>query len=202
MTVADRFPDETDDTREAIMLATYHALCNHGYAALTIDRINNEFPKSKSLLYHHYDSKDDLLLDFLEYLLSILPEDLAPKDVGGPRARLETIIEYTLDTADDRPDDRFHGAIIELRAQAVNDLDYRDHFTRSDTNFLARIENILTDGVESGEFQDIDTEAAAAFIHTLLLGALEKRVTSDDPQLEAIRTQLTHYLDSVVYATD
>lgn len=199
MTIADRFPDETPDTREAIMLATYYALCEHGYAALTIDRINNEFPKSKSLLYHHYDSKDDLLVDFLEYLLSVLPEDLAPTDAGGPRARLETIIEYVLTTADDRPDDDFHGAIVELRAQAVNDPAYREHFSWSDADFQSRIQNILDDGVDTDSFQNHDTVAAATFLHTVLLGALEKRVTSDDPRLEEIHVQLEQYLETVVY---
>lgn len=202
MTVADRFPEEPLETREAIMLATYHALCEHGYAALTIDRINNEFPKSKSLLYHHYESKDALLVDFLEYLLSILPPDLAPAEVGGPRARLDAILEYTLDTDLDRPDDDFHGAIIELRAQAVNDADYRTHFTRSDRGFQDRIQNILDDGVESGEFQEHDTRAVAAFLHTVLLGALEKRVTSDDPRLDAIRDVLKQVLETTVYADD
>lgn len=202
MTIANRFPDESPDTREAIMLATYHALCEHGYAALTIDRIHSEFPKSKSLLYHHYDSKDDLLLDFLEYLLSILPEDLAPVDEGGPRARLETIVDYVLTTADDRPDDDFHGAIVELRAQAVNDPAYREHFTRSDVDFRSRIQHILDDGVETGVFRDHDTAAAATFLHTVLLGALEKRVTSDDPRLDSIRGQLETYLQTVVYADD
>ena len=200
MTIAERFPDEPPDTREAIMLATYHALCEHGYAALTIDRIDSEFPKSKSLLYHHYDSKDDLLRDFLEYLLSILPEDLAPADERGPRARLETIVEYVLTTADDRPDDDFHGAIVELRAQAVNDPAYREHFTRSDVDFQSRIQNILDDGVESGVFRDHDTTAAATFLHTVLLGALAKRVTSDDPRLDANRDQLAQYLEATVYA--
>ena len=202
MTVAERFPDEPLETREAIMLATYQALCEHGYAALTIDRINDEFPKSKSLLYHHYDSKDDLLLDFLEYLLSILPEDLAPVDEGGPRTRLETIVDYVLTTADDRPDDDFHGAIIELRAQAVNDPAYREHFTRSDVDFRSRIQHILDDGIETGVFRDHDTAAVATFLHTVLLGALEKRVTSDDPRLDSIRGQLETYLQTVVYADD
>jgi AcrR family transcriptional regulator len=63
------FDDEPADTREAIMQATYRALRAHGYARLTIQRIGDEFPKSKSLLYHHYDGKDDLLLEFLSYML-------------------------------------------------------------------------------------------------------------------------------------
>lgn len=202
MTVADRFPDEPDDTREAIMLATYRALCEHGYAALTIDRIGREFPKSKSLLYHHYDSKDDLLVDFLEYLLSILPPDLAPADVGGPSARLEAVVDYVLTTDPDRPDDDFHGAVIELRAQAVNDPDYRSHFTHSDLDFCARLQRILDDGVSTGEFRDHETRAAAGFIHTVLLGALEKRITSEEPGLDDVRNELETYLDAVVYETD
>ena len=44
-------PDRSTDTQTAIMDATYRALCEHGYSNLTIDKIDAEFEKSKSLLY-------------------------------------------------------------------------------------------------------------------------------------------------------
>ncbi|PSP70021.1 TetR/AcrR family transcriptional regulator, partial [Halobacteriales archaeon QH_9_66_26] len=58
-----------DDTQAAIMDATYRALCEHGYADLTIQTIADEFDKSKSLLYYHYDTKDEILIGLLDYLL-------------------------------------------------------------------------------------------------------------------------------------
>lgn len=45
------FPDKPDDTRTEMLKATYAALQKHGNTALTIDDIDEEFPKSKSLIY-------------------------------------------------------------------------------------------------------------------------------------------------------
>ncbi|MEF8774483.1 MAG: helix-turn-helix domain-containing protein, partial [Halobacteriales archaeon] len=56
------FDADAEDTDEALMAATYRALCEHGYADLTIQQIGAEFEKSTSLLYHHYDGKDELLV--------------------------------------------------------------------------------------------------------------------------------------------
>lgn len=61
---------DQDATQEAIMDATYQALCKHGYTDLTIQKIADEFGKSKSLLYYHHDTKDEILIVLLEYLLN------------------------------------------------------------------------------------------------------------------------------------
>jgi len=68
---------EPSDTRQAILGAAFRALCEHGYANVTIKRIGDEFDKSPSLVYHHYDGKDDLLIDLLEYLLDEFEASIA-----------------------------------------------------------------------------------------------------------------------------
>ncbi|VTT87832.1 Transcriptional regulator, TetR family [Halorubrum sp. DM2] len=68
---------EPSDTRQAILGAAFRALCEHGYANVTIQRIGDEFDKSPSLVYHHYDGKDELLIDLLEYLLDQFEASIA-----------------------------------------------------------------------------------------------------------------------------
>ena len=63
-------PDRSfSDTDEEIMQATYRALSEHGYANLTIKRIAAEYGKSTAAIHYHYDTKDDLLAAFLDFLL-------------------------------------------------------------------------------------------------------------------------------------
>jgi len=57
------------DPNEEIMRATYRALQEHGYADLTIKRIAEEYGKSTAAIHYHYDTKDDLLAAFLDYIL-------------------------------------------------------------------------------------------------------------------------------------
>ncbi|TKX70207.1 TetR/AcrR family transcriptional regulator [Halorubrum sp. SP9] len=68
---------EPSDTRQAILGAAFRALCEHGYADVTIQRIGDEFDKSPSLVYHHYDGKDDLLIDLMGYLLDEFEASIA-----------------------------------------------------------------------------------------------------------------------------
>ena len=132
------FLESLEGTREEIIRATYLALCNHGYGDLTVQRIGEEFPKSKSLLYHHYDGKDDLLSDFLSFLVDQFEAAVPFEDASGPGELLEVILEFVFATplAEHRLD--LTRAIVEHAGSGIHDEAYRVHFTRHD-RFLSPI---------------------------------------------------------------
>jgi len=187
------------DTREEIMGAVYRALCTHGYANLTIQLIADEFAKSKSLLYHHYDGKDDLLLDFLEFMLERFEERIPFPEGEDVAAHLDTFVDRMLVTP--MPEDyrEFSQAMVELRAQAAHDDEYRDYFTRSDRLFRRQIARILRAGIDRGAVRDVDPDRTAATIHALIIGAMTQRVTTDDETTADVRAELDRYLRECVY---
>ncbi len=182
------------DTREAIMKATYDALCNHGYSDLTIQRIGDEFPKSKSLLYHHYDSKDALLLDFLEFMLDRLEEQVPTQPDGGAEEHIQEIVDRTFDPGGFSADGDFPRALVELRAQAAHDEDYREHFTRSDRFIRQHVAYVIQSGIEQGVFQDVDPEETAALFQVVFVGAMTQRETSGDDNMDAARASFERYV--------
>jgi AcrR family transcriptional regulator len=198
MPPTDAFLDDPESTREEIMRATYLALCDHGYADLTIQRISDEFPKSKSLIYHHYDGKDDLLLDFLEFMLERFEETLPFEGADGADAHLEAVLDHVLATP--LPDERreFARAMVELRAQAAHDERFRDYFTRNDRFFRDRLARIVADGVEEGVFGDVDPDAVATVLVTLINGSMTQRVTSEDDAADTLRQEIDRYVQAVV----
>ncbi|WP_338727245.1 TetR family transcriptional regulator C-terminal domain-containing protein [Haladaptatus sp. DJG-WS-42] len=196
MTHTPPFAIDPADTREAIMLATYRALCTHGYADLTIQRIGNEFSKSKSLLYHHYDSKDELLLDFLSFMLDSLDEQLPVHQSDGASDHLRAIVERMFAPTDEDGHGAFSRAMVELRAQAAHDDAYREHFTRSDQFFRKHIAHTIRSGIEQGVFQDVDANETAALLQTMFIGTMTQRVTGDEDALDATMTALNEYIDS------
>jgi len=197
MTGADSFLDAPANTREEIMRATYLALCEHGYAGLTIQRIADEFEKSKSLIYHHYDGKDDLLVEFLEFMLDRFEEEV-PDDVGeDPADHLRTVFDHALPTplSDERRE--FSKAMVELRAQAAHDERYRDHFTRSDRFLCERIADIVAEGIDAGVFSEVEPQETAALLMTTITGAMTRRVTSgDDDDVTEVRAELERYVET------
>ncbi|WP_136686654.1 TetR/AcrR family transcriptional regulator [Halorhabdus amylolytica] len=197
------FPDEPTETRIEILKATYEALREHGYADLTIQHIGDHFPKSTSLIYHHYDGKDELLLDFLTYLLEDFAADQELDDGEGEDAyeRLSELFDHALTTPPDDDAAAFRDAIIDLRAQAANDDAYRRHFDEHDEFFKAGIERIVVDGVEDGAFRDVDPAAVAETIHTLVVGSMVQEATTTSYDPSSVRDEVEAYVEHRLLAT-
>ena len=194
MTQPPPFFENPDDTREEIMKATYVALCEHGYSDLTIQRIGDEFSKSKSLLYHHYDSKDELLLDFLEFMLERLEDQLPLQQAGGADDHIEIIVDRTFAPGDTTSDDSFSRALVELRSQAAHDERYREYFNRSDQFVRKHVAYVIRSGIEQGVLQDVDPRETAALFQIVFVGAMTQRVTSDNDILEDGRAAFERYV--------
>jgi AcrR family transcriptional regulator len=189
--------EDPDDTREEIMKATYDALCAHGYADLTIQRISDEFPKSKSLIYHHYDSKDDLLLAFLEFALDRFEASVPQQEYDTAAERLEAVLDHVLPTHLDEERYEFTSAMIELRAQATHDPAYHAHYTRSTQFFRDQFVAIIEQGIEEGVFRDVDPDRTATLLLTTIEGAMLQRVTSDvEERIESLRAELRAYIET------
>jgi len=168
---------ELDDE---FMGATYRALCRHGFAALTMQDIADESEKSKAALHYHYDTKHDLLVAFLEYLSEQFAARVNAIDHEDPAERLLALRDAVLDPPEPRDDREFRTAMLELRAQAPYDDDYRERLVEFDRHLRERVRETVAEGVERGVFRaDADPEATAAFVVTVVSGAHTRRVTFD-----------------------
>ncbi|MFD1646223.1 TetR/AcrR family transcriptional regulator [Haloarchaeobius litoreus] len=195
-----RFAVAEDDTRAAIMRATYDALTSHGYANLTIQRIADEFEKSKSLLYHHYDGKDDLLVDFLRFMLEHWEAKAECREDQDPRTRLEGLLDRVAAVDLDEETAAFTAAMEELRGQAPHDAAYREQFTEHDRALRERFATIVETGIDDGVFHEADPERVAEFLLTTVNGIRIQRVTRDDTGgVAAARAELDEYLATRLY---
>ncbi|SDF60672.1 transcriptional regulator, TetR family [Halorubrum xinjiangense] len=191
---------EPSNTRQAILGAAFRALCEHGYANVTIQRIGDEFDKSPSLVYHHYDGKDELLIDLLGFLLDEFEASIGDGGVAGPRddgaAAASDVPEVAPEEAFDRsareqldgyltaavdpaslddpyaPDARFVTVMTELRSQAASDEAYRDHFDRSDRVFGEYLERLVREAAV-----DVSGEGAEAADDERTVAAAEVAAT-------------------------
>jgi AcrR family transcriptional regulator len=211
---------EPADTRQAILGAAFRALCEHGYADLTIKRIGEEFDKSPSLVYHHYDGKDELLVDLLGFLLDGFEESVSEGAFDmTPRERLDTYVAATTDPdsipGEYGPDGRFMTAIVELRAQAATDDAYRDHFDRSDRVFGSYLERTVREAAaevqkEAGGDDRTDATAdpvspaeVASTLQTLATGGMLRWATTTDREwTDDTRKGIGRYVETVLPKVD
>jgi len=181
------------------MRATYLALCEHGYAGLTIQRIGESFEKSKSLLYHHYDDKDELLLAFLQFMLEEHESSVLETVDDEPRQQLDAVIDTVLPPALPPERREFTAAMVELRAQAAHDERYSEQFAEHDRLLRHHFVDVIEDGIEADVFHDVDAERAADFVVTTVTGAMTRRVTGGgDRAARTAREALDTYVDHVL----
>ncbi|WP_123622043.1 TetR/AcrR family transcriptional regulator [Halorubrum sp. CSM-61] len=211
---------EPADTRQAILGAAFRALCEHGYADLTIKRIGEEFDKSPSLVYHHYDGKDELLVDLLGFLLDDFEASVSEGAFDmTPRERLDAYVAATTDPdsipGEYGPDGPFMTAIVELRAQAATDDAYRDHFDRSDRVFGSFLERAVReaavevqgetgDGERAGAIDDpVPPSEVASTLQTLATGGMLRWATTSDREwTDDTRNGIRRYLETVLPRVD
>ncbi len=169
--------DGVGDTHNAIMSATYHALCKHGYAHLTMQDIADEFDKSRPLLHYHYDTKEELMLAFVDNMIGWVGGQLAESETEDPLDRMEEYIDGFVIDPGDEDRETFALALLELRVQAVHNEQFREKLAVHYENNVETVADIVADGVETGVFRDVDPEAVGEFVYTSLVGARMYQVT-------------------------
>lgn len=193
------------ETEVEILEATFDALCRHGYADLTLRKIAAEFEKSRSLIYYHYRTKEELFAALVLYLIDRYEERMALGEIDDPVIRLNRYVETALFGLDDPDFDHwaFHTALLEFRVQANHNESLRPAIEQSYARVLDIVVAIIEDGIESGDFREVDPVAAAK----LIVGAVDaartlKIVGVDETAPETFHEAIGEYVLPRLYADD
>jgi AcrR family transcriptional regulator len=160
-----------EDTRDAIMRATYRALCEHGYADLSMQDIADEFDKSRSLLHYHYDTREELLLAFVDNLVGWIGDRIEERDATDPRARLLAYVDQFMLEPGDAEHRNFLVALFELRMQAVHNERFREKLAAHYRSNVEVAAAIIEEGVEAGVFRPVDPYGTAETVYMAIEGA-------------------------------
>jgi len=184
---------DPEGTREELLAATYRALTQHGYAELSLQTIGTEFSKSTSLIYHHYESKDQLVVDCLDAMLDQLEANIAaaPED---PHASIRRFLGMI--TADPQSTEyQFMRALTEIRGHAPHDAAFRAAFTRADRVLQKRLRVAIEAGVEQDIFTVEAVSETVSHLYTLLTGVMIRRTTTEDAlALEPLHAEIERLL--------
>jgi AcrR family transcriptional regulator len=194
-------PSTQPDAHDAIMDGVYEALLEHGFAALTMQDIADEADVSKSLLHYHYDTKQDLLVAFLDALIERGKARAAEHDDEPPREHLRDFVAGGLVETDDE-DWAFVTAVLELQAQAPHDETYREQLARNEQFLRDHVAGIVRDGIEAGDFRDVDPEAVARLVLAAVDGARKQRVVLNDDTPEVVHGALVDHVLANIEQSD
>lgn len=190
----DRISSEPD---EEIMRATYRALQEYGYADLTIKRIAEEYGKSTAAVHYHYDTKDDLLAAFLDYLLDQFVATIHEVETTDPEQRLELLLDKLLIAPEDHHDMLI--AMLEMRSQAPYKEAFADRFQQNDEYIGYLLRTVIDHGIAEDVFTDVDSEHVARALMTIIDGARTRAVVMDETDtLPTARRAADEYVNAVL----
>jgi AcrR family transcriptional regulator len=182
---------------EAIMEATYRALREHGYADLTIQRIADEYGKSTAAVHYYYDTKDELLAAFLDYLLEQFVDSIHDVETTDPEERLKLLLDELLVKPQENPD--LSIALLEMRSQAPYKEAFSERFQQNDEYIRYLLKAVINHGIDEGVFNDVDADHVTRSLMTIIDGARTRAVVLDDPEaLETARRTASEYVDAML----
>ncbi|WP_231587942.1 TetR/AcrR family transcriptional regulator [Halostagnicola sp. A56] len=192
-----------DPVKRDIMEATYKAVSEHGYGDLTIQHIADEFENSKTLIYYHYDGRDELLVDFLDYVLQQFLANL-PDSTQSPRRELETLVDTLLPPTVEEETYHIMLAMFELRVNAPHDEDCREQYLVVDNELKSLLQDILSRGVKAGVFEDITPAVEAELFLSLLIGTRARRLTvyHPDESIELLKEAIQTHIDRITASSE
>lgn len=178
------------ETEQRIREAAFRALAEHGYTDLTLVDIGDELGQNPSLIYHYFDSKDELLLSMLDVFVDLFVGRRAEEPIDDPEAALRTFVSQILHPDPTRvagvmespPADietALSRVFVELWAHATWDDAFRAETTAIETRVHETIARILRVGIERGCFVSVDPELTADHVFFLLKQGLHTRTTTD-----------------------
>ncbi|MFC6989047.1 TetR/AcrR family transcriptional regulator [Haloplanus sp. GCM10025708] len=182
---------------EEIMRATYRALREHGYADLTIKRIADEYGKSTAAVHYYYDTKDELLAAFLDYLLERFVDEIQDVETTDPERRLSLLLDRLLVDAEEHRDLLI--AILEMRSQAPYKEAFRERFQQNDEYVRYMLKAVINHGIDEGAFDDVDADRVARSLMTIVDGARTRTVVLGEADALATgRRTATEYVDATL----
>ena len=169
----------SNDTREAIMEATFRALSKHGYTDLRMRDIGEEMDMTRQVIHYHFDGKHDLMSHFLEYIIEQYEGSVEVDADAPPREELDARIDQCLFGPEF--DDFGHWDRMkvyhELFTHAQNDAEHRAIFNEHYERIRGSITEVVEDGIEKGVFRAVDAARMGQLITDVIHAARGRRLS-------------------------
>ena len=154
--------------REEILVATIAEIEKSGMSALRVSDIAASLGVSSGLVFYHFDTKDALLVDALEYAVVRDADrlDRALAKEGEPLERLRRVLTSY------GPTGAAHGWTlwIEAWSTALREPSIQASLRKLDKRWRDALQDVITEGVATGAFNCEDPKGTVARVGALLDG--------------------------------
>lgn len=172
----------TGDSREKILEATQNVLVETGFSNLSFSKIADEADISKSLISYHFNSKQDLVAELLEWMTEIAITDRVEQK--SEEDDLDYLIRILL------PEDEFkrkiQRSIFELGTISSQNEEIAEILKELNRNLKEELEEAIP-----GENSEIKSEMALSLVDGVVF---RRELLEEDFEVSCIRQELKSYL--------
>ena len=150
--------------KNQIMNAAQAVVVSKGYDQSRMDDIVEKAQLSKGAIYWYYKSKKDVYLSLIDYWFNEYSAGVLKclEDKNSSSEQLRSLFEYFVDQFDQSPDT--FKIMVEFWRTSGLDPDFNDKLQEIYSQFLEYIIDIIKNGIESGEFKEVDPRITALSI--------------------------------------
>jgi AcrR family transcriptional regulator len=164
---------KAESTRELILESAVSAVSEMGFEGLSLGELAKRVGMSKSGLFAHFDSKDDLQLAVLRHAAQQFVETVIAPALKAPRGepRVRALFENWFRWASD-DEARPGGCVFVAAATELDDRPgpLRDYLVSSQRDWLSALAHAARIGVDEGHFRkDLDLDQFAHDLYSILL---------------------------------
>ena len=159
-------------SKNRIMDAALQVFVSKGYSDTRMDDIVEMSGLSKGAIYHHYKSKKDLFISLIEHWENFSFPNIFDKDLDeiSSSDALRGIVNDIVVTF--KKNKHVFLAELEFWSLANHDEDVRLKTRSLYVKLLNLFKNIITKGIDRGEFKNIDKNIGALSIMTSIQGVI------------------------------
>ena len=153
-----------DIRKDQIMNAAQVVIASKGYDQARMDDIVEKAQLSKGAIYWYYKSKKDIYLSLIDYWFNEYSAGVLKslEDKDSSSEQLKSLFEYFVDQFDQNPDT--FKIMVEFWRTSGLDVDFNNKLQEIYSQFLEYIIDIIKNGIESGEFKEVDPRITALSI--------------------------------------
>ena len=153
-----------DIRKDQIMNAAQIVVASKGYDQTRMDDIVEKAQLSKGAIYWYYKSKKDIYLSLIDYWFNEYSAGVLKslEDKDSSSEQLKSLFEYFVDQFDQNPDT--FKIMVEFWRTSGLDVDFNNKLQEIYSQFLEYIIDIIKNGINGGEFKEVDPRITALSI--------------------------------------
>ncbi|WP_172844416.1 TetR/AcrR family transcriptional regulator [Tumebacillus algifaecis] len=148
-----------------IFQAAIDVFSEKGFDKATMDDIATRANVAKGTIYYHFKSKEELFFFLVEEGVELLRDGVEAKLLPemDPKEKLEVIVREQINFFG-----QYRDFCVILLREAWGGEERQLEFRKMIRSYMYLIENVITEGIESGDFHPVNPENAGAGIFGML----------------------------------